>query len=243
MPKQDVNERFLISCEASQEQVGGIIAHLTRLGLTNIKFDLIADVRSFSRNAPPKDGISNTDYLRAWIVEHPTFKAIEAQNYFRNDNRPAVYPTLRALVDEGLLKKMGPGDYSRADVKHIAGPKKAKAASPAKAAAKAKVKKKQPSFEINAEEALLRIARRNHGRFTSELAKKHFEVLGRATSSVGPTIRDLMNKNLIKRGSTGSYSLTAKAMTGPKGVRKTKANGAMPAVVEPVADAAVTAEA
>ena len=236
MPKQEVVERFRISCEAEPEQMGGIIAQLTRMGLTNIKFDLIADVRSFSRNAPPKDGISNTDYLRAWIDTHPTFKAIEAQNYFRNDNRPAVYPTLRALVDEGVLKKLGPGDYSRADVKHIAGPKKAKA-SPAKAAAKAKVKKKQPSFEVNAEEALLRIARRNHGRFTSELAKKHFAVQGRSPAGVGPTISRLLKDKMIRRTDTGSYELTAKGNDGGKAkVPTKKPNGAAPHAPEQVVE-------
>jgi hypothetical protein len=231
MPKQQTSERFMISCEAEHTQLGGIVAQLTKMGLTNIKFELVSDVRSFARNTPPKDGITNIDFLRAWTDTHPTFKAIEAQRYFREAGRPPVYPSIRYLIDEGVLKKLGPGDYSRTDVKHIAPPKtKTKVAT--------KAKKHQPSFDLSAEETLLRIGRRNHGRFTSELAKKHFAVLGRAPTGVGPCINKLMKAGLIKRGATGSYSLTAKAMAGPKGKTKTKANGAMP---PPVADEVVVA--
>jgi hypothetical protein len=235
MPKLSQRERFKISCEVEIVDLGETIATLTRMGFDNITFDMITDVRSFARNAPPKDGINSVEFLRKWTETNPTFKAIDAVKFFETDGRSkgAAYPAMSALVDEGFLKKLGPAQYSRADVKHIAPPKKKTETKIAKQAT-------QHKFEINAEAALLSIGRRNHGKFTSELAKKHFSVQGRKPTGVGPCINKLMKDKLIRRTDTGSYELTAKA-----GIKKLtparKPNGVAPP--EPVEIATVAADA
>jgi hypothetical protein len=226
MPKLSQRERFKISCEVEIVDLGETIATLTRMGFDNITFDMITDVRSFARNTPPKDGINSVEFLRKWTETNPTFKAIDAVKFFETDGRSkgAAYPAMSALVDEGFLKKLGPAQYSRADVKHIAPPKKAK-----------KKLERAPQHETSNAVFLMRIAKRNHGRFTSELAKKLFAADKRAPTGVGPTIRGLVEDKLIRRTDIGSYELTV------KGVGKSKANGVAPP--EPVEIATIAADA
>jgi aryl-alcohol dehydrogenase-like predicted oxidoreductase len=183
-----------------------------------VRNELVTTIRSYARNNVKPDGINATEFTRAWIAEHPTFKATELARHFEANGRAkgTVYGALKALVDEGVMKALGGGNYTRTDVKRIAAPKKKATAAP-------------KQFDIPSHYALLSIARRNHGRFTSELAKKHFAVQGRSPQGVGPTISRLLKEKMIRRTETGSYELTAKGSDGGKAkVPTKKLNGAAP---------------
>ena len=231
MAKPQLEDSFNVHVLAVPlDRLGPLTALLAREGFGDVRNELVTTVRSFARNNQPADGVSSADFLRAWIADHPTFRARDAVNHFRAEGRGnghSAYAALIALVEDGTLKKPGPGQYARADVKQIAGPKKK--------AAKAKATKAH--FEVPNSEALLTIARRNHGRFTSELAKKYFAVQGRAATGVGPTISHLIRDKLVRRTANGSYELTAKGAGGKlKAPRKTgmkkRANGAMPPAID-----------
>lgn len=211
------------------ERLGPLMAQLAREGFSDVRNELVTTVRTFARNTAPIDGINGDQFMRAWLADHPTFRAVEAVRHFEANGRTkgSAYPLLSKLVAEGVLIKNGPGHYSRADVKQIEGPTKKAAAT--------------PKLKVRADAALLTIARRNHGRFTSALAKKHFAVQGRPPTGVGPTIARLMREKLIRRTGSGSYELTAKGEDGGKLPKvRAKANGAHPPidqVAEPATEA------
>lgn len=202
MPKQPPVEYFKLSYVIAKPDLGEEVAGLIRRGRTDIHYDLVTDVPAFAQRKNHE--VKSEDFLAAWVVDHPTFKAIEVVKYFEANGRTkgAAYPTLGVLVEKGVLKKLGPGDYSRADVKHLAAPKKkAKTAKTAKTARRA----------VSNAEFLLRHARRKHGRFSSAYLKHQFEKDGRTTTSVGPCLNELMNDRKIKRVGDGEYVLLAKA--------------------------------
>ena len=121
----------------------------------------------------------------------------------------SAYHSLTKLVDDGTLKKIGEGMYSRTDVKHLAAPKKAK-------------KPTQDRREIDHRTFLLRTASRNHGKFTTSKMKEWFDKDGRKPGNVSPTIAALMKKKQIKRVGDSEYVL---AKASPKKAEP-KTNGA-----------------
>src|SRR4051812_13278788 len=136
-PKQqeEHRDRFRIMCEAKDVEMGPIIAQLSRMGLTNVHFELITDVPMFNKKIQHE--VKAEDFLRAWIENHPTFATKEAIGAFREAGRTdgSGHTALRMLVEKKVLKKLAGPNYSRSDVKAIAAGKhttKAKA-KPAKA--------------------------------------------------------------------------------------------------------------
>lgn len=205
MPKPPPIEYFMLRAPTPKPLLGDAVAALTKLGLTEINFDLIADVPAYkSRNNPE---ISSIEYLRTWIADHPTFRANNAVKHFLADGRTKgnAYPALSALVNEGVLKKLAPGQYSRADIKHLANPKK-----------KDKEKPKPKEHDTSHPDFVLRAARRNHGRFNTAWMKRAFERDGRTPAATSPTLSSMLTKKLIKRVGEGEYVL-AEAKPKPNG--------------------------
>src|SRR5262245_54164086 len=127
MPKPPPVERFQVTCEVEASQLGGIVAHFTKLGLENIHFELVTDVKTFKQNRKPETETNGTaeSILMPWLSEHPTFKAIEAAKFLEahGSSQAAVYPLLKKLCGTKTLKSLGGGNYARADIKHLAAPK------------------------------------------------------------------------------------------------------------------------
>lgn len=219
MAKQPPVERFKLSCEVETINLGPTLAALTKMGLTNLGFELITDVRAFAKNTHPE--IRGAIFLAEWIKEHPTFKSKEAVNAFKADGRGdghSAYGAITNLVDNGILKKIGEGMYSRADVKHLAAPKKKLKAKPSQSVNK---------YTISNGDFIVRIARRNHGRINTTSLRKVFEADGRMSSSISPTINALLNAKKLKRAGVvggGEYLLVTKAQK-PKPKAKPVTNG------------------
>jgi hypothetical protein len=205
MPKELPTERFKIACEVEAAHLGTTVAQLTKLGLTNIHFELIEDIRSFAKKA--LYDVSSEDLLLEWIKDHPTFKAREACKYLETHGRhnTGAYPALGRLVKKKHLKKLDLGNYARTDVKHIEGPKK-KPSAPR-------------SQQINHREFVLLIGRQGHGRFSAAKVRERFIKDGRNHNSVATAIADLVKKKLVKRVSGGEYLLS-------NGPEQSKVNGA-----------------
>jgi hypothetical protein len=184
--------------------------------------ELITDVPKYKqKNTHPE--ISSRDFLLAWLKDHPTFKASEAVKAFKADGRTqhGCYPELTKAVADGTLKKLSPGNYARADVKQIAGPKKRA------------VTEHRKTFDRRAEDVILSYAKRNHGRFNTAKLVEIFLAEGRARNSLYASIDALMKAKLVKRAGdagSGQYVLLAKAsVKKPKRKpAKKKANGRDP---------------
>lgn len=212
-----VIERFRISSEIEAANLGPVIAQLTKMGLTNIHFELITDVVTFRQKTNHE--IKSVEFLAGWVKDNPTFKAIEACKYFEANGRTrgSAYPALAELVEAGVLKKLDdPGHYARADVKHIAPPKK-HAKTKTKVIAK---KANGQKYAVPNGDFILRVARRKHGRFHTADIKKAFKKDGRPPSSASPAINDLLTKKLISRIGEGLYELP-KLNGGPSNVEAT----------------------
>jgi hypothetical protein len=215
MPKPPPVEYFRVTCEVDAATLGATIAALTKMGVARIATDLVTAEATFKQKN--SYAIKTEDFLAEWIAEHPTFRASEAVKHCRADGRTdgAAYTALRMMVENKFLKKLSPGQYSRADVKAIAAPKKKK---------KAKATKPQ-RHDISGPDFALRLMSRNHGRVTSATLKKHFESDGRAPAGVGPTLNHLLKRKAIKRLGDGAYELAPKKTNGAAPVIEAAANG------------------
>lgn len=209
MPKLEAIERFRISIETDVSNLGPIMAQLAKMeGATVTGNELITDVRRFVQR--DVNGIKAQDFLAAWIKDHPTFTTSDAASAFEADgrNKTSIYGALKALTEKGVLKKLTEGNYARADVKHIAAPKKKRVA-----------KGPPKTFDKRGEDVVLSYAKRNHGRFNTAKLVEIFEREGRARNSVYASIDALIKQRVVKRvGSKGEgqYVLLNKPAPKPK---------------------------
>jgi hypothetical protein len=202
MPKPPPEQRFRISCEVGVADLGPAMVDLAQIkGLTVTGNELITDVRTYNK----RPEIASQDLLAEWIKDHPTFKAREACQYFEDNGRTkgSAYPAMGVLVDKGVLKKLGDGNYARTDVKHIEAPRKTRVA-----------KGPPKIFSRRGEDVILTYAKRNHGRVNTHKLIDLFEEEGRARNSVYACINALLRDKLVKRvgdSGSGQYVLLAKA--------------------------------
>jgi len=210
MPKPPPVEYFECVCRMPVLTAGPIMAMLTKIeGLDVSAPRLVSEVRAFSKNTRPQVG--SREFLAEWIKEHPTFKAIEVVRALReagHGNGSAAYHAITSLINEGVLKKLSVGEYSRADVKHLPAPKKAK-------------KQVQVRRDVDHPTFLLRAASRNHGRFNTSWMKAQFEKDKRTPGNVSPTIAKLIKLRQIKRVGDSEYVLMSKAASPKKAEPKT----------------------
>ena len=214
-PKQPATvERFRLSCECETIELGPIIAQLTKMGMTNLHFDLITDVVAFRQKTV--HDVKAEDFLRSWIVDHATFAAKEAIKAFREDGRTdgAGYSAIKNMVERGDLKKVGVGNYARSDVKAIAPPKGTKAA-------KTSQHPTTNRYAVTHTDLILRIAKRKKGHFTTANIKDAFEKQERPRTSASPALADMVERGLIIRISEGEYQLVEP----PTPPTKTNGNG------------------
>lgn len=243
MPKQEppVIETFSFTFHnVPKEQIGDLHAFGSRLGLNDHEVVLVENVLNYKKRGGANE-IKSTDYIMKWSEEHVHFKAIDAVNAFIADGRSktAAYPAIATLVEKDLLKKVGPGEYARADQKVLPAPAKEK---------KEKQKKEKPKrehkvFDKTGSEVILSYARRNHGRLNSTKLLEIFDKEGRARNSVSASLDKLLKQKMIKRvgdGNSGQYVLLNKAQTERKKAAlaekteppKTNGNGVHPEQTE-----------
>jgi hypothetical protein len=232
MAKKDPEtvDRFRVSCEVPKDQLGHIVAEMTKMGLEHVNYELITDVLNYKK--PKKFDTNGTDHLRAWIKDHPTFNRQEVIAHFIETGRSedsgsnAVY----ILAREKAIKKLGDGNYQRADIKAIAGPKKAKTAKVVKVIAPKK-RGSQPGRKPNvtriyaiSNNDLLLTKFRERKKFTVREAEDYFEANKRPRKSVWPILHNLTNLHKLKRLTQGEYAVV-KMKLKPR-VHTPKLNGA-----------------
>lgn len=213
-------DRFRIICEADVVEMGALLAQLTRMGLQNIGFELITDVRSFRQNERAKHETSAEEALTEYVNEHPTFQVNEAIKHFEALGRTAgaIYTAARLLVEKGTLKKLSPGNYQRADVKALAAPKPKKAQEAPK------------RFEITGADAIWRFVKTRKS-FTTKQLRALFKDQGRNEASVSPILHEMLNEKRIKHTgepNSGEYLVLKKAMKTKPIAKKPPAKKAAP---------------
>ncbi|WP_166304385.1 hypothetical protein [Bradyrhizobium sp. 2S1] len=198
--------------------MGPIIAQLSRMGLTNIGFELITDVPAFKRNE--RHEVSAEDFALAFVNEHLTFSGRDLSAHFKAAGRTASssYYAVRKLIGAGEIVDLGDRNYQRADVRAIEPPKTETAPK---------------KFDTPASAEILKFARKHGGKFNTEQLVALFAEQGRARGTVYGSVNKMLTEKLIKRvGASGSgdYMLLAKA--------KAKSNPKKPATKAAAAPAA-----
>jgi hypothetical protein len=219
-PPEPIEDFSITAHHVTKEKVGEVYAALTKLGLNDIETNLVTHVPKFMM----KPEVASGDFIMKWTEDNPSFKAIDVVKAFEADGRgrSAAYPALAVLVEKRFLKKVGPGQYARADQKALPAPKKEKQEKTQKKAIDRR--------EVNHREFILRTASRNHGRFNTAWMKTQFEKDKRKPGAVSPSIDDLIKHKRLKRVASGEYVLMNKAQTERKkqtiAEKKTNGNGA-----------------
>lgn len=211
-------DRFRVSCEVPKEQLGHIIAELAKMQLEHVNYELITDVLNYKK--AQKYETTSAEHLREWIKDHPTFNRQEVIAHFAATGRSqeSASNAIYVLAREKLLKKLGEGNYQRADVKAIAGPKKQKLAA---AVTSKKQRSHQQRYEISNIDYLL-AKFRNRKKFTVREAEDCFAADQRPKKSVWPLLFRLAAMNKLKKLGNAEYTVAKRTLT----ARKSKLNGA-----------------
>lgn len=181
-----------------------------KLGHTNVHYDLVTNIPVYKQKV--QHDTKATDFLKEWITKHPTFRAKEAVTHFDLHGRTAgaAYTGLRVLVEEGVLKKLGEGQYVRKD-----------AYLPKQTKKKAEAKKAPARHEVPHPDYVMKHVKRRSS-FTRDEVIHLLKRDKRTPSSVGGTLSTLLKRGDIERTGKSEY----------KPVVKSGGNGAATEAVE-----------
>jgi len=183
--------------------MGHILAELTKLGLSNIGYELITDIVTFKKNGPRKTAEPATttaaEEIAEYIKEHPTFKIGDIVAFFKTMGRArgAAYEGVKALVKKKILVRLSPHNYQRADVKALAPP------AP-KAIGKKRRGQVAPYGISNKDLILKRI--KGRAKFTTKELRDHFTNMRRNPVSISPIVDNLLKAKVITRIESGTYA-------------------------------------
>jgi hypothetical protein len=193
--KMEIQERFRVHCEVdTAEEMGVLIAQLTRMGVKSIGHELVTDVYAYK--AKRVHETPTNEAIAEWLKEHPTFKARELVGHLETEgrNRNSIYGAIKAMVANGELKKLGAGNYSDASVKQIEAPK---------------TRAPRGQFKITGREEVKKFIRSRKS-FTVQQLMALFDKQGRVPHSVSPILTGLIAEKMIKHsGEPGNYLVTA----------------------------------
>lgn len=194
-PQEPEITRVRIFAETSVPFMGPLLVQLAKLGLENIGYEFIADVRTFNKRLGEQKEVKAIDFAAEWIKEHATFKAIELVRHFKADNRPpsSAYSVLRDLVSTGVLNKLALGNYQRADVKAIAAPADS-----------------YKRHDVSNRDLIWRHIK-NRKKFTSNDIAVLFRAHKRPESSGTSVIAKMCHEKILKRIGEGAYAVLKKA--------------------------------
>jgi hypothetical protein len=221
MPKEiPTVERFRVFLEVPVEHLGPAMSQLAKMEHVVVTGqELVTEMLRYKGRVQHET--STEQWFVEWIKDHPTFKIKEVVKAGKELGRtPAsVYTAARTLVEKDVLKKLGDGAYSRADVKAIEGPTKKKR-KPVKA----------KTYDKTGDAIILAYASKNHGKFNVTKLKELFDKEGRPTGSVYPSVDKIIKRGLAKRvgeSGSGQYELVRKSKPNKKTPQKTSPlNGA-----------------
>jgi hypothetical protein len=205
-------DRYQIHAETSLEQMGFVVAALTRMGLLNIGYELITDIHAYKKGAERKvHGVNALDFAKEWIKEHATFKASELVKACEGDGRSSgtAYGSLRDLVKAKVLRKLGPGNYQRTDVKALEAPAKPKS----------KRGTSNAPYDVPNKTVISKWVG-NKSRFKLADLTAHFLSIGRNPKSVSPIVTKMMQAKFIKAVGFGEYVVKKKEIKVKNKLRK-----------------------
>jgi hypothetical protein len=186
MAKQPATrDRFRIHAETSVEDVGYLLAQLTKMGLENLGFELITEQVTYTGNRP-KNEVTGEQFAMEWIEQNPSFKANDLVKHFATDGRTqgAAYTALRILHQTGQITKLGGGMYQRGDVKAL-----------------------RVGGTMNNQEFLASLIK-GKSTFTMQELSEAFKKDGRNPKSLSPIVSKMAKMHHAKNIGPGQYEVT-----------------------------------
>ncbi|MHC2536967.1 hypothetical protein [Bradyrhizobium diazoefficiens] len=207
-PTETIEYFNLLVRRIPKELLGDVMGDLAKRGLTEVLPELVTDVLSY-KNRQQHD-TKATDFLAAWVAEHPTFTQKDVTKLFKEQGRTtaAAYYALKQLNEQRVIKKLDDnGNFTRADVKHIAAPKE-KAAKPKKIT--------RERHEVDHREFILGYARQHAGHCSAPKLRDYFTKHKRNPNSVGGALNWLVQNKKLKLLGEGEYLLLTKGGAKPQ---------------------------
>lgn len=201
-------DRFRIFAETTSEAMGPLLAQLTKMGLENIGYELITDVVSYNKRA--KHETSLRDVAMAFLEDNPTFKASTLAHHLRELGRghSSAHSIIRDLVADGTLRKLGGGNYSRADVKAIGSNTKVSGTKTSDVGEKPSLRGKHhkaPQEITNLEFIWNKIKGRK--RITSLELRDFFNQEKRNPKSISPILSKMVVTKMLRSTGVGEYEV------------------------------------
>jgi hypothetical protein len=236
----ETQERFRIFCEVEPEKLGGVIATLTKIGVSQVHHELITDVLAYKvRKEYQVNEVNSREFARDYVKDHPTFAISDLFKHFIAAGRSGAgaYSSARLLIEEGVLRKLGPGQYQSVNVKALPAPKgkvrllvaPEKPGNAAKPANTAKVKaprgrkavKDFRYYEVSNKDFLLGLLK-GRTEIHASVVTEAFVKAGRPERSAGSMMTQLGYLGYIKKMGEGTWKVLAKAhrVTGPIAKRR-----------------------
>lgn len=228
MAKQpETIDRYRIFAETSIEQMGFVLAALTKMGLEKVGYELITDVVNFKEKKV--HDVKSEDFAKVFLEENPTFRAIDLVNYFRAAGRTpgAAYTVIRNLVDTKVLRKIGPANYQRADVKALAPPSMRGKHG------------KTATYDMPNKDLITKFIK-GRKKVTMRELRDLFVKEGRNEKSISPILTVMTKAKAIKVVASGQYEVLQKAAKPTAAVKKPAAK-AKPAKEKKAAEASAPA--
>jgi hypothetical protein len=195
-------DRFKISAEIAAEDLGLILLQLARMGLENVEYEIITDVRTFHQNPDRKvhEVKAETFAVETFLPHHSRFKASDLTNHFKAHGRTAsaVYYALATMTKNGTLRKADDGWYEVA-------PKQLPPPATADMFNGDKPEEPVKKWDRSGKAEILGFSM-SHDSFTTKQLRELFRAQGRNEASVHPTLYELLEEKRIKRTGPGEYT-------------------------------------
>jgi hypothetical protein len=192
--------RFRISAEIAAEELGLVLVQFSQLGLENVDYEIITDVRTFHNNPDRKmHGVkAETFIVETFLTHHNRFRATDLIQHFKAHGRApsAIYYALGAMTKAGILRKTDDG--YEVSPKQLAAPKRDEATGDMFDGDEPTEEGAVKKWDRTAKDEILDfIAGRES--FTTKELRELFKEQGRMENSVSPTLNKLLTEKRIKR--------------------------------------------
>jgi hypothetical protein len=193
MPKKDPEtiDRYRIIAETSIEQMGFVLAALTKMGLGNISYELITNVNRFKDRKVHE--VSAEAFAAEFVKENARFKSADMVAHFKAAGREAssAYYGIKKLADANVVRKSVGGEFVRVEALPAPAPKA-----------------RQPQGAMNKD--VIANAIKGRKQFTIAELRAVFAAEGRNEKSISPILTTMAKAKQIKLVSSGHYSVLAK---------------------------------
>lgn len=224
MAKQpETIDRFRVYCDIEKPQLGDVIAELTKLGIKRIGHELITDVLSFKER---KDyvihAVNAREFTREYVNNHPTFEIKELVKHFEDSGRNSAgaYQAARLLIQEGVLRKVAPGQYQSVAVKALPAPKTkvpVKAKDRPVLKTRPKVKYERPAaqgktmryYDTSNKDFLMNLLK-GRTEISASVIRDAFHRAGRPGRSASSMITQFAHMGYLKKLGEGDWKVLAK---------------------------------